>query len=271
MKNIDLTQLGGFPLTQDTLDYIQDISKDILKMYFSNLMLNDTGKYIVGGAARNGTSTTKGWLVIDGELFQLNAGNGNYVKISQIQKIVTFEDTNAKAVYTERFAEMTNTASGNILFSDFERLQQTRVVTHSDCTYLAGITYKYDLPKFVTKLELSSIGNTTGGFVLNRIEPFEGIPDGYELVIKCGVASGFTFLKKAGVGNNISFKRNFKALEPTPDSPYFGLNGFIASGNVISALAGYASNLHLVLKWSASDGRWLEIARNSHTLNDWSL
>lgn len=264
MKNITFTETGGFPLTQGTLDYMQDTYKDILKMIYSQLLVDPIGKFIIGGAQRIGNVTTEGWILIDGELFKLLAGTGTHIKISQNQTAVTFQDSNNKLVYTERYAEMTMTAAGNIPFEDFERLSQHKVITSADCTHLELRTYSCDLPKHTTTLELDPTGNTTGGFILNRINPFEGIPNGYQLLVKCGTGAGLTFLTKNSVESNLRF--NEKEFAPGGDVillPYFGTTNFIGAGAGGSG-AGYAPGLHVLFSWSAALNVWIEISRTSN-------
>jgi len=263
-REIDLTINGGFPATQNSLDFLQKKTQEILKAYYSNLGIEDIGNYILGGAVVNGLNISKGVLIVNGQYLELMAGNGSYVSIEQVQTTVTYGDNNNQTPYTHKWAEITTVSAGNIPIADFQRLSQYKTITASDCTHLALRTYTYTLPKFVTTIELDATGNTTGGFILNKIIPFDGIPNGYQLMVKMLGGTAITHLTKNNVDTNFYFNRNeTNDLGDVVLTPYFSVGKFIGSTNSVNAGGGYAKNLNVLFSWSSNLKKWIEISRTS--------
>ena len=264
-RKIDFTKTGGFPLTQDTLDYMQkQVLEDVVRASYSHLLIEDAGKFILGGAVQDGLNISSGWLVVDGELLQLLAGSGSYITINENQQTVVFEDNTSNIVYTQRWAEVSTVAAGNIRFSDFQKVPQHKKVLVSDCNFVFLRTHTYGLPKFTTSIDLDDTGNTTNGFLINKITPFDGIPNGFQLLVRCGGGTGLTYLTVNSVESNFLFNRaEFNSVGDQILKPYFSTQKFIGTNNNAFESGGYANNLQVLFSWSESLGKWVEISRSS--------
>jgi len=76
MKSIDFTHAGGFPLTQDELDYLQQAYTECINALG---VMGGNGPAIINGmgvSAAGGTTTIAGgWFFYNGEMIQFNAGS----------------------------------------------------------------------------------------------------------------------------------------------------------------------------------------------------
>lgn len=113
MNNIDFSNLGGFPLEQDTLDFMQLCYKGALGAVAK--LCGD--KTILYGVENIGGNVSAGWISYNGELLLFQGGAvGANVVISETPTSVTFEDGNVKETYFVRTA--TCGAVGAFPFSD---------------------------------------------------------------------------------------------------------------------------------------------------------
>lgn len=114
-KRIDLTNLGGFPLEQDTLKFMQDsyaAAFGAVAGYFGD-------KVIVSGVQVSGGSVSDGWITYLGELVPFIGGAlGADVVISEVTGSVTFEDGVSREVYFTKTA--TCGVSGSFPFADLK-------------------------------------------------------------------------------------------------------------------------------------------------------
>ncbi len=116
-KKIDYSNLGGFPLTQDVLAFMQDSYRDVLSA-IARLCGN---KVIVYGVTVAGANVSDGWLVINGEFIPFVGGNlGTQVLVSETGTPLTFEDASVPNVLFTKTA--TTGAIGGFPFSDLVRL-----------------------------------------------------------------------------------------------------------------------------------------------------
>lgn len=118
-KRIDLSNLGGFPLEQDTLQFMQDSYRGA----FSALAKLAGSKVILHGVEVNGSNVSDGWIAYNGELIPFIGGSvAADVVISETPNAVqsTFEDGTIRDVYFTKTA--TCGISGEFPFSDLERL-----------------------------------------------------------------------------------------------------------------------------------------------------
>ncbi len=102
MKQIDLTQTGGFPMKQKALAYLQEAHFDILKAIIGHFGLANTGSFIIFGCEIIGTNITEGMLYIDGTLCPFAGQVGDfYTKIAKIETTETaaFKNGSNPAVY----------------------------------------------------------------------------------------------------------------------------------------------------------------------------
>ena len=133
---------GGFPLTTDTLEFLQNSRKDVLAAWLRQMNLATGVDYIIAGCVETGGTISDGWMVIDGELIQLTGGSGAYVQVLTDNTSVTYEDTNSKLTYVWKRAVITATVGSNSPFADFVRLSHHVVIVRADCTHLDSRTYE---------------------------------------------------------------------------------------------------------------------------------
>jgi len=113
MNNIDLSNLGGFPLEQDTLDFMQLSFAGPLGAIAK--LCGD--KTILYGVVNTGGNVSSGWIAYNGELILFQGGPvGADVVISSTPTSVTFEDGNVHEAYFVKIA--TCGAVGDFAFSD---------------------------------------------------------------------------------------------------------------------------------------------------------
>ena len=113
MNRIDLTNLGGFPLEQDTLDFMQLSYKGPLGAVAR--LCGD--KTILHGVVNNAGNVSSGWIAVNGELIIFQGGTyGPQVAISETPISVTFEDNSIKESYFTKTA--TCGVVGDFPFSD---------------------------------------------------------------------------------------------------------------------------------------------------------
>lgn len=113
-KRIDFSNIGGFPLEQDTLDFMQTSYRGALGA-IAKLCGN---KVIVTGVENDGADNiSDGWIVVDGELVPFVGGPlDTYVVISETPGNAEFEDGNVKEVYYTKTA--TCGATGDFVFAE---------------------------------------------------------------------------------------------------------------------------------------------------------
>jgi hypothetical protein len=144
MNRIDLSQLGGFPFTQKTLDFIQSNYGNGFAAFAK--FVGD--KKIITGVENVGGIVSDGWVVINGELLFFQGGAiGTDVIIVETPDATpaTFQDASTHDVYFTRIATF-GTGGGSIPYSDFVRLQTLEEVWQAgdtkqivcDAAYLAA-------------------------------------------------------------------------------------------------------------------------------------
>jgi len=117
MNRIDLTNLGGFPLEQDTLKFMQDAYGDM----FASLAALVGDKIIISGVNVAGGNVTGGWISYAGEIIKFVGGAaGPGVVISESSQNAVFEDGGARPVYKTRTAAIGSPAT--FPFADLKRL-----------------------------------------------------------------------------------------------------------------------------------------------------
>lgn len=118
MKKIDFTQMGGFPLNQPTLDFMQDSYQETQQAFldfvlqqqlynrrrFSAYILTGIEEKIDGGVEM----LTPGWIIRDGELLYfagstLEAASSG-IGTQQVLHQVTFKDGSVNNVFNQKLA-----------------------------------------------------------------------------------------------------------------------------------------------------------------------
>lgn len=116
-KRIDLTNLGGLPMTQFTLSEMQDSYRPALAA-MANLVGDKT---ILYGVESDGVNVTSGWIAVAGELIPFVGGPLNAkVVITEAAVSRTFEDTTVRDVYFTKTA--TCALLGDFNFSELVTL-----------------------------------------------------------------------------------------------------------------------------------------------------
>lgn len=174
MKQLDFSKYGGFPLTQNGLDFLQkSFSEPLLAMA---KLLGD--KVIVDGINIGATSVSDGWFVYGGEVIKFNACpliNNAKVNITQPLQSVLFQDGLTKAVYKEKQGVL-DANVGSFFFNEFVRLEnylalQTKVSDLVAKQWLPYEVKEFDCtPQFIIdNIDSSGLGKNLllGGAVCN--------------------------------------------------------------------------------------------------------
>ena len=114
MKAIDFTQPGGFPLTQDQLDYLQSAYTECVNTLGSLGSNNSTAAILSGMESTAGiggvTNVSAGWFFYNGELVRfpaqsyplVTAGFAMYVVITPAASPLTYHDGSTPNVILEK-------------------------------------------------------------------------------------------------------------------------------------------------------------------------
>lgn len=117
-QSIDFGQLGGFPLTQNKMAFIQDSYNKVLES-----LCGVIGQYaIIEGVVHDGSGNySAGWITYDGEIIPFVAApvsQGSNVTITETRETVTYRDTSMHDVIITRTATFGATGEP---FSSFTR------------------------------------------------------------------------------------------------------------------------------------------------------
>jgi len=115
---IDFTQLGGFPLTQNTMAFIQESYNNVLEA-----VSFIAGQYIIlSGLTQTSPNVySDGWVTYNGEIIPFDGGTGqSNVSIVETAQTNTFRNGNVFPVLFNK--KVIFNASGSIPFSNFSRL-----------------------------------------------------------------------------------------------------------------------------------------------------
>jgi len=135
MNTIDLTKNGGFPFTQNALNFLQNSYTEL----FEAIARCYGNKTIVTGMEVGGSSVAEGWLVYNGEFIKFNdCALDTKVNINTTLTSVEFEDGLTKAVYYVKTASCGATGAFN--FNELQRAVpfNESLKTVYDNTWLAG-------------------------------------------------------------------------------------------------------------------------------------
>lgn len=244
-KTIDFSFTGGFRLTSDILEILQGQTAQLKEYVLRNVP--KTGIYILFGVKRTNDSYSDGFLCVNGDLVPFFGGVGDYYELGTTSESRAYEDGNTYNDITETIAVVSNISSLPRVDS-IPRFSQNQIVTWEQCTNLFDIFYRYTLPAGTTSINLQ-LATAPLGFVLSRIDPFDGILPGHTLLVKIGANTGLSWATFSGVDSNINFQRQDRA------------SNFIGTNN--SSLATwYDVNRFVQLMWDGQ--RWLETHRGSH-------
>ena len=127
MDRIDFTQPGGFPLTQDTFDYLQSA----FRLVFTGIARSFGDKVILWGCEQNASgSVSSGWVIVNGEVLYTPGGSASTVYISQEATPVRFADNTLKDVYWKRVLRF-GMGSPQYNWLEFRRLKTVAELTNT--------------------------------------------------------------------------------------------------------------------------------------------
>lgn len=118
MNSIDFSKLGGYPLAQEDLDFLQQSYTNAFNA-LALLCGNDT---IIAGMEEAAGNVSAGWIVKDGEILPFMAGaigTGKFI-IEETAAALTFQDGNDKDVLITRVARFSS--GGPYDYADLTRL-----------------------------------------------------------------------------------------------------------------------------------------------------
>jgi hypothetical protein len=194
MNRIDLSQLGGFPFTQKTLDFFQTYITDAFTAV--GKLIGD--KKIITGVENVGGTVSDGWVVIDGELLFFQGGAvGTDVIVVETPDAVqaTFEDTTTKDVYFSRVATF-GSGVGSFPYTELTRLQpieeawQEGDVKQVNCD-AAYITANFDANGIGTNLRKGwAICNGYGGLTMDLRGKFVAAYSDSDAAFDLGASGG---------------------------------------------------------------------------------
>ncbi len=132
MKTLDLTQLGGFPFTQNALLHMEEAYSDIAKA-----IVETTTPVIISGlkASTAGTTTsyTEGFVAYQGEVVKVAAGSHHISAVDSAQiKIVTltttliYDNGSTHAAKKNKVGEIVQDNTGTFLIKDLIKLHEYR-------------------------------------------------------------------------------------------------------------------------------------------------
>lgn len=153
-KRIDFSNLGGFPLEQDTLDFMQSSYRSALSA-IANLCGN---KVILTGVEVFGSTVSDGWIAYNGDLIPF-VGGAVAASVIIVETPAdfpsTFEDGNERDVYFTKVA--TCGIGGSFPFTDLIRL-----------TALQNVWLPGDIKEKIATEDYISANFDADGYGLNR-------------------------------------------------------------------------------------------------------
>jgi len=125
-KRIDYSKNGGFPVTQDTLDFMQQSYRDAIGGIVASL----GGYVILSGVQDLGTTYSDGWVIYNGEFVKFAGGlKAVNVALEEISANETFNDDAENAVYFTKQAKCV--AFGGVAFSSFVRMKPASEIVNN--------------------------------------------------------------------------------------------------------------------------------------------
>lgn len=121
-RRIDFTQLGGFPATQYTFDYMQQAYTQT----FAGLGAAFGDSAIISGCIVTGNFISDGWVCVNKEILPFTGGSvviapDTAVIIVETKESRLFADNSTKDVYFARSARI-GVGVGSVLWSKFKRI-----------------------------------------------------------------------------------------------------------------------------------------------------
>ena len=210
MNRIDFTKTGGFPLSQNTLDFLQSEFRDVFGCVA--LLLGDlvilSGVEITGPYVRSA-----GWVCINGEILPFQGGTETTnVIIQETSESVTFHDdengdgnAEVKPVYFTRSAKFGSGVT-QYAFASFKRLSSIKDLTTDKVDKVTGKGLSANDFSNIYKSKLDAL-NT----ILTQIKPVDpdltltsGSPNGTIDLTSVETPISLVWLRVYFVGGNNS-------------------------------------------------------------------
>ncbi|MDR0559120.1 MAG: hypothetical protein LBG92_03055 [Prevotellaceae bacterium] len=127
MNKIDFSQQGGFPLTQDTLNFMQSAYQDTFR-YLSPML----GNYVIlAGCTNDNNVIQHGFVLLNGEVLYTPGGaytgSGTTVYIDEQKDSATFADGASKQIYFRRTLKF-GVGSPSFLWSNFKNIRTLSIL-----------------------------------------------------------------------------------------------------------------------------------------------
>jgi microcystin-dependent protein len=170
--SIDFTELGGFPLTQDTMEFLQESYNDVF-----GVLTGIAGKYIIltGVTEVTPNNYSNGWLIIDGEIVPFIGGLGQpSIIVDQTTENYTFRNNIIRPVIIQRVARFA--LSGGTAFSSFNRLSLTSLKT-----YIDNVNTIANNAQTTANTALAAVGTFSAGMIMMWAGNPGSVPTGWRL------------------------------------------------------------------------------------------
>ncbi len=121
MNKIEFSKSGGFPLTQDALNFMQSASADSFQALAGAMQTLCGNQYVIlSGCDENDSIIGSGFVSILGEIMPLQGGaKGNHIIVVEEKTSVVYEDGISKEPYYNRYAKF-GAGSGQVAWSEFK-------------------------------------------------------------------------------------------------------------------------------------------------------
>lgn len=245
-KRIDFSKTGGFPTTQNTLDFMQQAYVNAIQA-LADLAGN---RVIISGMEENNNQVSDGWIVWDGELLPFTGGpKQTHILIEEETGSEIFEgDTAATEVYHTRKARF---GGSTLLYSDLVRLDKIKVLQSNlnDLT-LALNSHQENLgnPHEVTKdqVGLGNLPNEVGTHPLlyenHALASMEAVKRAYRVIY-----SGREFIYDvSGSGTKITVGHNAHLVAMLLEIENFTGEDYLVVGSIVSTKGDWRDDTNVI-------------------------
>ncbi len=99
MHTIDFKKEGGFPLEQNTLDFMQEAQHAIMQALVALCGCEASKKYIIYGCHLSNNQVSAGWMIVNNEILYFAGGTGTAIAPTTDITNVVFENGETHGVY----------------------------------------------------------------------------------------------------------------------------------------------------------------------------
>lgn len=186
MKEIRTDHIGGMPMTQYTIEKLQEGYTEMFTALVSYLGVNpQAGKYIIQGCEISGGNITSGWVFIDGFVLPFSGSAGDAdtkIAMSTSAEAEAFADTVQKPLYYTYTAVVDENGTK---ISDFTRIPSVPVINPGTVIDPAfGLQPPQpSIWERIEKLESQCSVFQAGGGMVFWNKPANEIPNGWQEVV----------------------------------------------------------------------------------------